>query len=231
MDKNGTFPIKGFREGLLITLGEGDWEKVSQALFKQIDAKREFFEGAKVAIDVDERSLHAAEVSKLRDKLADRDVSLFALLSKSATTEAVAETLGLSTKKSVLKVNSKDLPRALYDGETALMIKKTLRSGTSVKFAGNVIVDGDVNPGAEIRASGSIYVWGKLRGIAYAGIDGSRKEVIAALEIESYNLRIAEVYYQDNNKLRIKIKRKAEKVYLDGHTLKIVDWEQYKRLE
>lgn len=231
MDKDGAFPIKGFREGLLITLGEGDWKKVSEALFKQIDAKQDFFEGAKVAIDVDERSLRAAEVSKLREELADRGVSLFALLSKSNATEAVAETLGLSTKKSVLKVSGKDLPRALYDGETALMIRKTLRSGTSVKFAGNVIVDGDVNPGAEIRASGSIYVWGKLRGNAYAGIDGSNEEVIAALEIESYNLRIADVYYQDSNKLRIKIKRKAEKAYLDGHTIKIVDWDQYKRLE
>jgi len=229
-EKSGAFPIKGFREGLLITLGEGDWEKVSDALYKQIDERADFFQGAKIAIDVDERNLRAVEVCKLRDNLSDRNVSLFALLSKSNSTEAVAETLGLSTKKSVLKVNAQDLPRALYDGETALIIKKTLRSGTAVKFAGNVIVDGDVNPGAEIRASGSIYVWGKLRGIAYAGIEGSKDEVVAALEIDSYNLRIADIYYQDN-KIRIKLKKKAEKAYVDGNEIKIIDWEQYKRLE
>lgn len=230
IEKKDAFPIKGFREGLLILLGAGDWKKVTEALFKQIDARSSFFEGAKVAIDVNERTLHAAEACKLRDQLADRNVVLFALLSKSAVTEAVAEILGLSTHKSVLKVNEKDLPRALYDGETALLIKKTLRSGTSVKFAGNVIVDGDVNPGAEIRASGSIYIWGKLRGIAYAGIEGSIDQIIAALEIESYNLSIANIYYQDNKK-RIKIKKKAEKVCIKNGALKIMDWEQYKRLE
>jgi septum site-determining protein MinC len=228
--KNAAFPIKGFREGLLITLGDGDWEKVSEMLYEQIKDRAEFFQGAKIAIDVGERSLHAAEVSKLRDKLADHDVSLFALLSKSSATDAVAETLGLSTRKSVLKVSDNDLPRALYNGESALMIRKTLRSGTSVKYAGHVIVDGDVNPGAEIRASGSIYVWGKLRGNAFAGIDGSQEEIIAALEIESPNLSIANIFYQEQ-KIKIKIKRKAEKAYLEGNTIKIIDWEGYKRLE
>ena len=231
MKNSETFPIKGFREGLLISLGDGDWGKVSEALLDQIDKKADFFEGAKVAIDVDERILHAAEVSKLRNELSDRNVSLFALLSKSSVTEAVAETFGLSTQKSVLKVNEKDLPRAMYDGEKALLIKKTLRSGMSVKYTGNVIVDGDVNPGAEIRASGSIYVWGKLRGVAFAGIEGSRDEVIAALEIVSYNMRIANIYYQDNSKLKIKIKKKAEKAIIEDDTIKIVDWDNHKRLE
>lgn len=230
MQIKDTFPIKGFREGLLISLGDGEWDKVSEALFEQIDNRREFFEGAKVAIDVDERNLRAAEVSKLRGLLADRNVTLFALLSKSAATEAVAETLGLSTKKSVLKVSNKDLPRALYDGESAIMIKKTLRSGTSVKFAGNVIVDGDVNPGAEIRASGSIYVWGKLRGNAFAGIDGSTDEVIAALEFDSYNLSIANIFYPES-RMRIKIKKKPEKAILDRNEILIIPWDQDKRLK
>jgi septum site-determining protein MinC len=230
MEKKDLFPIKGFREGLLITLSDGDWQKITEALFNQINAQSDFFKGAKVAVDVGERKLRAAEVSKLRDQLSDLNVNLFALLSKSTATEAVAETLGLSTKKSVLKVNEKDLPRALYDGNPALMIKKTLRSGTSVKYTGDVIVDGDVNPGAEILASGSVYIWGKIRGTVHAGIEGSEKEVIAAFEIESSGLRIANIDYEDP-KIKIKIKKKAEKAYIDGKTIKIVDWDQYKRLE
>lgn len=230
MEKKDLFPIKGFREGLLITLGEGDWHKVLDMLLKQIDGQREFFEGAKVAIDVGERKLRAVEVCRLRDQLADRTVTLFALLSKSPSTEAVAETLGLSTQKSILKVNEDELPSALYDGEMALMIQKTLRSGTSVKYTGDVVVVGDVNPGAEILAEGSIYVWGKIKGTAHAGIGGSKNEIITAFEIESENLRIADIDYQDP-KLKIKIKRKAEKAIVDGNTLRIVDWEQHKLLE
>jgi septum site-determining protein MinC len=230
MDGRIKFPIKGFREGLLITIGEGDWQKLTEEFYAQIDAQRDFFKGAKVAIDVNERKLRAADVSKLRDKLADRDVTLFALLSKSASTDAVAETLGLSTRKSDLKSGGSEIPRALHGGESALLIRKTLRSGTSVKFAGDVIVDGDVNPGAEIIASGSIYIWGVLRGTAHAGIDGSSHELIAALEIESSNLRIANIDYHEP-KIKVRIKKKAEKVFIDGKNLKIVDWDQHKRLE
>ncbi len=230
IEPKSKFPIKGFREGLLITIGEGDWQKQIDELLLHIDGQQEFFEGAKVAIDVNERKLRAAEVSKLRDKLADRRVSLFALLSKSAATEAVAETLGLSTKKSDLKSGTGELPHALHGGENALIIHKTLRSGASVKFAGDVVVDGDVNPGAEIMASGSIYIWGTLRGTAHAGIEGSRKEIIAALEIETSHLRIADIDYQEP-KIKVRIKKKAEKAFLDGKNIKIVDLDQYKRLE
>lgn len=230
MDQKVKFPIKGFREGLLVSMGEGDWQNLADELLAQIDGNLEFFEGAKIAIDVDERKLKAAEVSRLRDKLADRKVTLFAILSKSAATETVAETFGLSTNKSDLKSGANELPRALHGGENALLLRRTLRSGASVKFAGDVIVDGDVNPGAEITASGSIYVWGKLRGTAHAGIEGSKNEVIAALEIETSNLRIANTDYQEP-KLKVRIKKKAEKAFLDGKNLKIVDWDQYKRLE
>ena len=230
MDKNDRYPIKGFREGLLITAGEGDWQKVTAALFAQIDERSDFLKSAKVAIDVGERTLRAAEMGKLRDRLANRDVTLFAVLSKSTATEAVAETLGLSTQKSVLKESTRDINRALYNGETALLIKKTLRSGASVKYTGTVIIDGDVNPGAEVKASGSIYVWGKLRGSAHAGMDGSEKEEITAMELDSANLRIANIAFQET-KPKLKIKRRPEKAYIENDRIKIVDWEQVKRLE
>jgi len=151
-------------------------------------------------------------------------------LSKSAATETVAESLGLSTHKSVLKESAKDLPRALYDGENALLIRKTLRSGTSVKFSGSVIVEGDVNPGAEIFAGGSIYIWGILRGHAHAGVQGLQNAVIVALDLQSNNLRIADTHCQES-KIKIKIKKRAEIAFLDGSTFKIMDWDQYKRLE
>jgi septum site-determining protein MinC len=230
MDKKEKYPIKGFREGLLVTLGEGDWEKVLNSLFEQIDERVEFFRGGKMAIDVGERSLRAAEMGKLRDSLAEREVNLFAVLSKSTTTEAVAETLGLSTQKSALKENTRDINRVLYNGETALLIKKTLRSGASVKYAGSVIIDGDVNPGAEVKASGSIYVWGKLRGSAQAGMDGSQTAEIAAMDMQTSNIRIANIAYQES-KPRLKIKKKPEKACIENDHIKIVDWDQVKRVE
>jgi septum site-determining protein MinC len=54
---------------------------------------------------------------------------------------------------------------------------------------GNLIVFGDVNPGAEVRAEGSIVVLGRLRGTAHAGI-GRDDAFILSLRLEPQQLRI-----------------------------------------
>ena len=72
----------------------------------------------------------------------------------------------------------------------ALLIKHTCRSGEVVKHSGDVVVYGDVNPGAEIVASGDIMVLGALRGMAHAGAEGNSKATIFALKLESHRLQI-----------------------------------------
>jgi len=54
-------------------------------------------------------------------------------------------------------------------GEETILIKKTIRSGQSIEHHGNLVIYGDVNPGAELKAGGDIIVIGTLRGIAQAG--------------------------------------------------------------
>jgi septum site-determining protein MinC len=217
------YPIKGFKEGLLITLGEGEWNSVSKILLAQIDDKPDFFRGAKIAVDVGERTVHAAEMGQLRDRLSERGVSLFAVISKSKTTDTVAETLGLSTHKSVLKDREENIQNALIDGEKAVLLQKTLRSGASVKYPGHIIIDGDVNPGAEIIAGGSIYVWGKLRGTATAGIEGSDKSVICALDFNPAGLRIANII-KEGQLMKIKIKKSPQKASIHNGFIIISDW-------
>ena len=219
------FPIKGFKEGLLITLGSGELSSVTQVLLSQIDEKPDFFKGAKLALDVGEREIHAAELGKMRDCLSERGINLFAILSKSRVTEAVAETLGVSTQKSILKSREDEVRNALIDGEKAVLLRKTIRSGSSIKYPGHVIIDGDVNPGAEIIASGSIYIWGKLRGSAFAGIDGSENEIICALEFNPSGLRIANILKEGQiNKL--KLKKHPQKAFIDNNSIRISDWKE-----
>jgi septum site-determining protein MinC len=50
---------------------------------------------------------------------------------------------------------------------------------------------GDVNPGAELVASGDIVVFGALRGVAHAGAQGDRSARVIALEFAPTQLRIA----------------------------------------
>lgn len=218
-------PIKGFREGLLITIGSGSWDKVCETLLDQIDQKSGFFNGAKIAIDVGEREVRAAELGELRDHLSERGVSLFAVLGKSAMTQAVSESLGLSTEQQVLKQDKNGIGTALAGGESAVLIKKTVRSGVSVKYPGHVIVDGDINPGGEVLAGGSVYVWGKIRGSVQAGIDGSKEAEICAMEIDSQNMRIANIGNADQSFLN-KLRKTPKRVYLDQSELIITDWRQ-----
>jgi septum site-determining protein MinC len=78
------------------------------------------------------------------------------------------------------------------EAETGLLVHRTLRSGQVLQHHGHVTLIGDVNPGAEVVASGSIVVWGRLRGTAHAGAMGDTSAVICALELAPTLLRIAD---------------------------------------
>jgi septum site-determining protein MinC len=78
-----------------------------------------------------------------------------------------------------------------FPEDAAKWVKGPLRSGGRVLFEGNILVMGDVNPGAEIVAGGSVVVWGRLRGVVHAGAQGDETAVVCALELAPTQLRIA----------------------------------------
>jgi len=184
--------IKGVKEGLLVTLGEGEWPELLEKLLSHINEQSGFFKGAKVALDVGNHIIHAAEMGTLRDKLSDKGIMLWAILSNSPTTEQTAQVLGLATRLSVPRAERlvKRLNTNL-EGENGILIQRTLRSGFKVASAGHVTVIGDVNPGAEIVAEGSVVVWGRLKGIVQAGSDGNEQATVCALEMTPTQMRIA----------------------------------------
>jgi septum site-determining protein MinC len=188
--------IKGIRDGLLVTLGEGDWQEVQANLLSQISQKASFFKGARLALEVGNRILHAAEMGALRDKLSDQEITLWAVISNSPVTESTAQVLGMATRlaapkaEKVVRSSDTNLP-----GEDAILIQKTLRSGFRVSTHGHVVVIGDVNPGAEIIADGNVIVWGRLRGAVHAGADGNAESLICAMEVNPTQLRIANIFY------------------------------------
>ena len=183
--------FKGIRDGLLVTLGEGAWPDLKAALIKYVSDRPAFFKGAHLALDVGNQVLHVAELSTLRDQLSESSISLWAILSESPVTKETAQNLGLATRI------SKPRPSETQDSlpeppkNTALWVRQTLRSGQQVEYKGNVVVIGDVNPGAEIVAAGSVVVWGRLRGMVHAGAQGDEQAVVCALDFSPAQLRIA----------------------------------------
>jgi septum site-determining protein MinC len=190
--------IKGMRDGLLIILDEQyAWETTEAALVEALHTRREFFRGAKVAVQVGDRVLERDEIRRLKDKLAEHDVTLMAVLGQSAETLRSARRLDLETDFSdnapPPAENKGELPPIDSDvrGESAVVIKQTVRSGNVVRHIGHVIVIGDVNPGAQIIAGGDVLIWGRLRGIVHAGANGDASAIVGALDMRPQQLRIA----------------------------------------
>lgn len=186
--------IKGVKEGLLVTVGDGDWSEASHTLLEKLLEKQDFFRGARLVLQLGGRSLGAADLGKLRDDLGDLQINLWTVLSESALTENAAKALGLEVSlprpQPALRP---DLPpiSPSEDGSQAILVDHTLRSGKSVRFPGHVIVLGDVNAGAEVVAGGNIIVWGRVRGTVQAGSEGDVTAMICALDLAPTQLRIA----------------------------------------
>jgi len=185
--------IKGIREGLLIVLGDGPWDACRDALLEQVKQQAEFLKGARLALDVGNHVLKAAELGRLRDDLSESGLGLWAVMSNSHTTEQTAQALGLATRITKPRPErvTHTLDTTIQGGEPAVLVQRTLRSGFSLQFQGHVVVIGDVNPGAEIIASGNVIVWGRLRGMVHAGAEGDTAAVVCALDLAPTQLRIA----------------------------------------
>ena len=188
--------IKGIRDGLLLTVrGAATWDEAAAAVISRIDQTSDFFRGARVALDVGELASTAESLTGLRVALDERRVTLATVLGADAITLA-AQAAGLNV---ALPTTSPDKDKSDDDvelsheeaGESALLVSHTLRSGRTVRYAGHIVVMGDVNPGAEIVATGNIVVWGRLRGVAHAGADGDERAVVCALDLQPTQLRIA----------------------------------------
>jgi len=81
-------------------------------------------------------------------------------------------------------------PEEMMDEKTVL-VQRTLRSGQSIYFDGNVVIVGDVNPGGEVVATGNVVVMGYLRGVVHAGAGGNEKAAVYAFRMRPTQLRIA----------------------------------------
>lgn len=184
--------IKGIRDGLLATFTDALWEEQRFALITQIDDRSAFFQGARLAIDIGPQVLKVNDLVDLRDQLSERNVTLWAVVSESPTTEQTAQLLGLATR--ISKPRPEETRHVLdsISDDNALFVNKTIRSGTRIDYPGNIVIVGDVNPGAEIVAGGSVIVWGRVRGMIHAGAKGDRSAFICALDLSANQLRIAD---------------------------------------
>ncbi|AMA72125.1 MULTISPECIES: septum site-determining protein MinC [Aneurinibacillus] len=76
---------------------------------------------------------------------------------------------------------------------------RTVRSGQVIRHEGDLLLIGDVNPGALVMCTGNIFVLGSLRGTAHAGCNGNKESVIAAFEMFPAQIRIAGIVNRNSD--------------------------------
>jgi septum site-determining protein MinC len=194
--------IRGGRDGLLISLNPGPFAVLQEQLTAELDQKSGFFQGSQVTLDVGGLPLRREQLAELQMLFEEHKMALFTVLAQSDLTRQAAQELKLATRVPGSQTDLNGRPLTLSPTHPAndkpgplakgLLLKETLRSGRSIFHEGHVVVIGDVNPGAEIIATGDVIVWGRLRGLVHAGALGEQTAVICALALTPTQLRIAD---------------------------------------
>jgi len=195
---SGYIAIKGTRNGLRLTLEpETPFKELLSALADRLAESPAFFRGASITVDTSQRALRSNERMQLEDLLALYQMSIVplevAIEKRKEVVKVVTQPLSDSvSEETMTQQGTTDyVQRDPRESEDTLFLRRTVRSGQAIHHHSNVIVLGDVNPGAEIIAGGDIIVWGVLRGMVHAGYPDNENALVCSLQLSPVQLRIA----------------------------------------
>ncbi|MGQ9683296.1 MAG: septum site-determining protein MinC [Anaerolineae bacterium] len=180
--------IKGTRDGVSLSLGNGDWADLMEGMQARLRSTGAFFRGARVLMDVGSRAISKADIEQAAQALGQYQMSLVSVISTNAETQAAAREAGCGLVPQLPRKEGEARSLPFVEG---ILLRRTLRSGQVARHDGHVAVIGDVNAGAHIIAGGDVIVWGKVRGIVHAGAMGDENAVVCALYLAPTQLRIS----------------------------------------
>jgi len=190
--------FKGVGQEVHIILDpKAPFAEIERELAEHLERSGRFFAGAAVKLIVASRQLRDAQLQSLRQTLATHGLSIAAVHASLPETTRSAGSSPPTAAPVTLPPPARPSSRRdtrLRHGElarnNALLVKGPLRSGQRVYAEDNLVVFGDVNPGAELIAGGDIIVMGVLRGVAHAGVPDNVAAIIAAISLKPTQLRI-----------------------------------------
>lgn len=183
--------IKGNRDGLRVLIDESaPWADVLHALQHQLDHTGSFFVGAQLIMDIGEREVSEQELADMLALMDAHGIRPESLAANARESRNAARSSGITARPvpQPPPTPADSLPATETE---SLFVHRTIRSGQIVRHHGHMTILGDVNPGAQIIAGGSIIVWGRLRGLVHAGALGDTQAVVGSLDLRPTQLRIA----------------------------------------
>lgn len=178
--------IKGSKSGLLLTFAEGAaFEDIMENLRGKLESGSGFFlRGTLVYIPRD--VLENDQREKLQ-KLFHEHGLICRVQPLEQEQPAEREEKPQAAPASAAASGTK----AEADVQEMLVVNKTVRGGQEIRTKSSVLVCGNVNPGAQIIAGGSIDVRGTCRGMVHAGAFGDTSAIVVADHLMPTQIRIA----------------------------------------
>ena len=210
MEKNNSVIFKGRRDGITILLDdELPFAEIREVLAIKMRDAQKFFGTATATVTFKGRELSEAEENALLDVI----VSSSSLSISFARNAAGQATMSAAAAKAEERAQEAPAP-VLGAAHMTHFHKGALRSGQSIRFAGSVVLMGDVNPGAEIVAEGNVVVLGAVKGLVHAGCSGNRDCYVSSFDMQPTQLRIADlITYVPKEMLKKRAKARSVPVY------------------
>jgi septum site-determining protein MinC len=139
-----------------------------------------------LAVDAPDADQLSVDETPLAEALNPGPVEVIHPATPSLVEEVDCETIGAPQHQ----FNGGDTLFQESQTEKVLTLKRSLRSGQKIRYAGDVVIYGDVNPGAEVIAGGTILIMGALKGLCHAGARGDDGALIIAFDFRPTQIRI-----------------------------------------
>lgn len=183
--------VKGIHGGVLITLPSVSWYLQRDMLVSRIQTQERFFKGGRMALDVGKTDWSEEQLLSLLNDLSDEGVCLWVVLSDSDITKASAEYYGFPTTLPDPIRKPTEQKTAVDEGDdTFFCLNRSLKKDEVYEHKGNLLLCGDVPENALVKTSGSLLIWGDLKGEAQAGTDEAPDGFVKLLRFDGGKLSI-----------------------------------------
>lgn len=203
--------IKSFTNGLKIYLdNECDFAEIIAETTAKFSESKKFFNGGKVAVSFEGRTLTKDEESSLiraMEEAADMSI-LYVIGNDPLTNESF----------------TKAVSRPMQNCEDIFSVGKvyagSLKRGDKLETESSIVIVGDVEPGAKITAGGNIIILGGLYGTAVCNSKkDSDKCFIATMDLSAEDIQIGTFHYYSKEKSKWVVKPKMipKIAYVSNH--------------
>ena len=200
--------IKSIPNGIKVQLnGECDFQSLCDEIKVKFSQSKGFFKGGKIAVSFEGRVLSEEEEKTLISIIEDEgELNVLYMITPEENGEI---------ERSI----TKSLNKTLMDQDVTgfgTVYRGTVLKGEHLQFECGVVVMGDVEPGALVRARGNVIILGGLYGSVNIDFnEGERPGFVFASDMSPERIRIGEARnYSEKSKWLIRPKYQAKIAYL-----------------